>query len=182
MITAIAARFSVDIQLLCAVVCFLPWLVFSGSMPVCSLPSPDRLSHTYRTHLIKFASAYIVLYNIDWKLGCTATRGASMRVFSFFKRKKVDSSLQCHWKKPSACGSMRESIFAFYSTQVTESSHTVQYVSVIAWVFDFRKFITITDVSLQAMHIACAPIASICSQHGLTHERYTKYLIPWGVE
>ena len=58
----------------------------------------------------------------------------------------------------------------------------VQYVSVIAWVFDFRKFITITDVSLQAMYIACAPIASICSQHGLTHERYTKYLVPWGVE
>ena len=63
----------------------------------------------------------------------------------------------------------------------------VQYVSVIAWVFDFRKFIIITDVSLQAMYIlvACAPIASIqCSQHGLTHERLTKYLglIPWGVE
>ena len=47
----------------------------------------------------------------------------------------------------------------------------IQYVSVIAWVFDFRKFITITDVSLQAMYIACAPITSICSQHGLTHER-----------
>ena len=58
----------------------------------------------------------------------------------------------------------------------------VLYVFVIAWVFDFRKFITITDVSLQAMYIACAPIASICSQHGFTHERLTKYLIPWGVE
>ena len=56
----------------------------------------------------------------------------------------------------------------------------VQYVSVIARVFDFRKLITITDVSLQAMYIACTPIASmrICSQH----ERLTKYLIPWGVE
>ena len=53
----------------------------------------------------------------------------------------------------------------------------IQHVSVIAWVFDFRKFITITDVSLQAMYIA-----SICSQYGLYHERYTKYLIPWGVE
>ena len=58
----------------------------------------------------------------------------------------------------------------------------IQYVSVIAWVFDFRKFIIITDVSLQAMYIACAPIASICSKHGLTHERLTKYLIPWGVD
>ena len=29
------------------------------------------------------------------------------------------------------------------------SQYVVQYVSVIAWVFDFRKFITITDVSLQ---------------------------------
>ena len=55
----------------------------------------------------------------------------------------------------------------------------VQYVSVIAWVFDFRKFITITDVSLQAMYIACAPIASLCSQDGLIHERRTKYLVPW---
>ena len=60
--------------------------------------------------------------------------------------------------------------------------YNLQYVSVIAWVFDFQKFIAITDVSLQAMYIACAPIASICSQHGLTHERLTKYLIPWGVE
>ena len=58
----------------------------------------------------------------------------------------------------------------------------IQYVSVIAWVFDFGKFITITDVSLQAMHIACAPIPSFCSQHGITHERLTKYLFPWGVE
>ena len=56
----------------------------------------------------------------------------------------------------------------------------VQYVSVIAWVFDFQKFITITDVSLQPMNIACAPIVSICSQHGLSHQRYTKYLIPFG--
>ena len=56
--------------------------------------------------------------------------------------------------------------------------HVVQYVSVIAWVFEFRKFITITDVSLQAMYIPCAPIASIWSQHVLTHERYTKYLVP----
>ena len=55
----------------------------------------------------------------------------------------------------------------------------VQYVFVIAWVFDFRKFITITDVSLQAMYIACAPIASLCSQDGLIHERRTKYLVPW---
>ena len=47
----------------------------------------------------------------------------------------------------------------------------IQYVSVIAWVFDFRKFITITDVSLQAICIACTPIASFCSQHGPTHER-----------
>ena len=58
----------------------------------------------------------------------------------------------------------------------------VQYVSLIAWVFDFRKFITITDVSLQAMHIACSPIPRFCSQHGITHERLTKYLFPWGVE
>ena len=55
----------------------------------------------------------------------------------------------------------------------------IQYVSVIAWVFDFQKFIIITDVSLQAMHIACAPIPSFCSQHGITHERLTKYLFPW---
>ena len=58
----------------------------------------------------------------------------------------------------------------------------IQHVSVIAWVFDFRKFITITDVSLQAMRIACAPIPSFHSQHGITHERLTKYLSPWGVE
>ena len=42
----------------------------------------------------------------------------------------------------------------------------IQYVSVIAWVFDFRKFITITDVSLQPMYIACAPIMSICERAG----------------
>ena len=52
----------------------------------------------------------------------------------------------------------------------------------MAWVFDFRKFITLADVSLQPMYIACAPIVSICSQHGLTHQRYSKYLIPWGAE
>ena len=60
--------------------------------------------------------------------------------------------------------------------------YTVQYVSVIAWVFDFRKIITITDVSLQAMCLACAPITSLCSQHRLTNERYTKYLIQWDVK
>ena len=37
----------------------------------------------------------------------------------------------------------------------------IQYVFVIAWVLDFRKLNTVTDVSLQAMYIACAPIASI---------------------
>ena len=60
-------------------------------------------------------------------------------------------------------------------------SLSIQYVSVIAWVFDFRKFITtcITDVSLQAMYIACAPIASLCSEDGFIHERRTKYLVPW---
>ena len=64
-------------------------------------------------------------------------------------------------------------------TIVIESvEHTGIYV-VIAWVFDFRKFITITDVSLQAMYIACAPIASLCSQDGFIHERHTKYLVPW---
>ena len=52
----------------------------------------------------------------------------------------------------------------------------VQYVSVIAWVFDFRKFIAITDVSVQAMCIACVPIAGICSQHGLTHESIQVYV------
>ena len=55
----------------------------------------------------------------------------------------------------------------------------VQYVSVIAWVFDFRKFITITDVSLKVMYIACTPIASLCSEDGFIHERHTKYLVPW---
>ena len=46
----------------------------------------------------------------------------------------------------------------------------IQYVSVIAWVFDFGKFITTTDVSLQAMYIACAQITSLCSQYGFIHE------------
>ena len=54
-------------------------------------------------------------------------------------------------------------------------SNSIQYVSVTAWVFDFRKFIILTDVSLQAMYIACAPISSLCSQDGFIHERYTKY-------
>ena len=66
----------------------------------------------------------------------------------------------------------------------SESTFIIQYISVIAWVFDFRKFITITDVSLQPMYIACSPIVSIrshtTSQHGLSHQRYTKYLIPLG--
>ena len=60
-----------------------------------------------------------------------------------------------------------------------EKSKILQYASVIAWVFDFRKFITITDVSLQAMCIACATIASLCSEDGFIHERRTKYLVPW---
>ena len=62
------------------------------------------------------------------------------------------------------------------------SQYVVQYVSVITWVFDFRKFITITDVSLQAIYIACAPSASLCSKHWLSHKRCTKYPIPWCAE
>ena len=67
-------------------------------------------------------------------------------------------------------------------TAITLAKKKKTATTVIAWVFDFRKFITISDVSLQAMYIACAPIVSLCSQHGLTHERYTKYQIPWGGE
>ena len=69
-----------------------------------------------------------------------------------------------------------ESFFIFFYKELS-TKKLLQYVSVIAWVFDFRKFITITDVSLQAICTACTPIASFCSQHGPTHERYTK-LIP----
>ena len=83
-------------------------------------------------------------------------------------------------KNPNQGGSCLKQMCKCVS--VEKGVNVVQYISVIAWVFDFRKFITITDVSLQAMYIACVPFASICSQHGLAHERYTKYLIPWGVE
>ena len=61
----------------------------------------------------------------------------------------------------------------------TWTTSRLQCVSAIAWVFDSRKFITITDVSLQGMHLACAPIVSLCSQDGFIDERYTNYLIPW---
>ena len=99
-----------------------------------------------------------------------------------------------HWKTGTRNDCNREFHFIAYILRGLQKSniHTcqscsparvlVQYVSVIAWVFDFRKFITITDVSLQPMYIACAPIASICSQHGLSHQTYTKYVIPLGLE
>ena len=90
------------------------------------------------------------------------------------KQQKKEEHLH---SKRSPCENREGKIFAAKCRQ----KH-VQYVSVIAWVFDFRKFITITDVSLQPMYIACSPIVSICSQHGLSHQTYTKYLIPLGLE
>ena len=39
----------------------------------------------------------------------------------------------------------------------------------IVWVFDFRKFITITDVSLQAMYISCALIVILGKLRNVEH-------------
>ena len=95
--------------------------------------------------------------------------------------------------KLCACSAVCSSLAKLFNMSLSQGSfpavhvwksaiiRPIQYVSVIAWVFDFRKFITITDVSLQAICIACTPIASFCSQHGPTHERCTKYRIPQGV-
>ena len=52
-----------------------------------------------------------------------------------------------------------------------ETIGKVQYVSVRAWVFDFRKFIPITDIPLQAIHSLRSNRKRLFPA-GLTHERY----------
>ena len=155
-------------------------------------------------------SAVILQVNItkhNAKKNTKANGSPSVDTCHPYRRKKISSLLNlcvhvcvrvcvclCLWREtltsPSVCQTFvillvlpqRTTVLIAPGLQGYFGVNRVQYVSVIAWVFDFRKFITITDVSLQAMHIDCAPIANICSQHGLTHERYTNYLIPWGVE
>ena len=59
-------------------------------------------------------------------------------------------------------------------SEITKQSHVHSNTTVricYSVGLDFWKFITITNVSLHAMHIACTPIANPCSQHRLTHEK-----------
>ena len=95
---------------------------------------------------------------------------------TFLRFVTVNPSPWINWCALFLCSLSLEPPRSGTPTLLGNPQTVIQYVSVIAWVFDFRKFITITDVSLQAMHIACAPIPSFCSQLGITHERLTKYI------
>ena len=87
------------------------------------------------------------------------------------RQRSVRRYLYISWQKAKSthnCGARLR--LAPIKFRTFRQKYEIQYVSVIAWVYDFRKFITMTDVSLQAICIACTPIASFCSQHGHTHE------------